>query len=206
MLFSCPVSSIKQRVLQWNPWGQVPWTLKIFTTWLGLCHNTLTPARTPRLGLCHNTHTDTSKNTKAWAVSQHTDTSKKTKDWAVTTHWHQQEHQGFSYVTTHWNQQEHKTYIKILSCSAVTWGLSSAMIISSLNNSIHPLKIEINPLKMVCGCPCGGAIQKQSHVQSSHPMECSCQYTIACTYIPAEPQCSAWKCDNWWHQAFKTVI
>ena len=42
------------------------------------CHNTLTPARTPRLGL-----------------SQHTDTSKNTKAWTVTTHRHQQEHQGF---------------------------------------------------------------------------------------------------------------
>ena len=41
------------------------------------CHNTLTPARTPRLGL-----------------SQHTDTSKNTKVWTVTTHRHQQEHQG----------------------------------------------------------------------------------------------------------------
>ena len=43
---------------------------------LGLCHNTLTTARTPKLGLSQ--HTDTSKNAKAWAVSQHTDTSKNT--------------------------------------------------------------------------------------------------------------------------------
>ena len=60
----------------------------------GLCHNTLTSARTPRLGLCHNT--DISKNTKAWAVSQHTDISENTKALGcVTTHWHQREHQGF---------------------------------------------------------------------------------------------------------------
>ena len=37
---------------------------------LGLdCHNTPTPARTPRLGLSQ--HTDTSKNTKAWTVTTH---------------------------------------------------------------------------------------------------------------------------------------
>ena len=30
---------------------------KRMTAWFELCHNTLTPARTPRLGLCHNTVT-----------------------------------------------------------------------------------------------------------------------------------------------------
>ena len=53
---------------------------------LGLCHNTLTPARTPTLGLLQNI--DTSKKIKAWNMSQYTDTdtSKNTKAWAVSQH------------------------------------------------------------------------------------------------------------------------
>ena len=131
---------------------------------LWLCHNTLTRTRTPRLGLCHNTltpartprlwlcrNTDTNKNTKAWAVSQHTDTSKNTE------------------ATLHY-------------CCIGMWRLSSATI-RSLHNSIHPpyTETEISPPKMVCGCPRGGVIIERSHMQSSHQMECFCQYTVTYT-------------------------
>ena len=49
---------------------------------LGLCHNTLTPARTLRLGLCHNTLTPV-RTPKLGLCHNTTDTSKNTKAWAV---------------------------------------------------------------------------------------------------------------------------
>ena len=51
----------------------------------GLCHNTLTPERGSRRGLCHNTLTP-ARSPKLWVVSQHTDTRNRLKPWAATTH------------------------------------------------------------------------------------------------------------------------
>ena len=52
----------------------------------------------------------------------------------------------------------------------VMWGLSSAMI-SSLRNGIHNPEMEMNPLKMACHCPRGGAIKNgHTHSPSLHPM------------------------------------
>ena len=52
------------------------------------------------------------------------------------------------------------------------WGQFSAMT-SSFNNSIYPPEMKTHPLKMVCGCPCGGVVKwKGSHRQSSHAMKC----------------------------------
>ena len=61
----------------------------------------------------------------------------------------------------------------------VMWALSSAMI-CSLHNGIHLPETEINPLKMLCGCLCGGATKtslKYPNMQSSHPVEWICQCT-----------------------------
>ena len=58
------------------------------------------------------------------------------------------------------------SYIKMLLCT-VMWGLSSAMI-SCLNNGMHPPEVDINPLKMMCGCPCGGVIT-DSHTSNLLP-------------------------------------
>ena len=52
----------------------------------------------------------------------------------------------------------------------VVWGHSS-----------HPPQMERNPLKTVCGCPCGEVIKHWSH-----PVECTCQCTTACTWWPPE--------------------
>ena len=52
----------------------------------------------------------------------------------------------------------------LVMCCIVVKGLSSAMI-SSLRNSVHPPKMEINALKMAWGCPCGVLIW----VPSPHP-------------------------------------
>ena len=45
----------------------------------------------------------------------------------------------------------------------------SSAKINSLHNSIHPREREINPLKMVCGCPCGRVLGENGHtdMQSS---------------------------------------
>ena len=144
MLFSCPVCSLKQRVLQWNPWG------KCLECWKNL-----------QLDLgCVTIHWHQQEHQGLGCVTTHWHQQEHQGLGCVITHGHQQEHQGLGCVTTHWHQQEHKPYIKILLCSAVTWGVSSVMIISSLHNRIHPLEMVINPLKMVCGCPHGETIKK----------------------------------------------
>ena len=145
---------------------------------LGLCHNTLTINRTPRLGLCHNTltgtprpglsqHTDTNRNSKTWAVSQHTDTNRNTKTWAVSQH-------------TDTNRNT-KVTLKCYALHSYEGTIFSHD--KSLHNSIHPPEMEIYPLKMVCGCPCGRVIGEKMVIQTCnlHRMECTCQCSIAYT-------------------------
>ena len=76
------------------------------TPWLGLCHNTLTSARTPRLGLCHNL--------THWHQQEHqdlgchnTDTSKNTNAWAVSQHTDTSKNTQAWTVSQHWHQQKH---------------------------------------------------------------------------------------------------
>ena len=135
------------------------------------CHNTLTPARTPRLGLCHNTETpartprlglsqhtgtnndtsnNTSKNTKAWAVPQHTDTSKNTK-------------------------------ATLKCCYAPHSYLGTSLNHDKLLARKHPPSWNVN---MVCG----KVIQKFPHMQSSHPMQCTWQCTIVYARCPQSGQ------------------
>ena len=45
-------------------------------------------------------------------------------------------------------------------------------------------------LNVACGCPCGGVIKIQSHIQSSCLMECICQCTTAYSRCP--PECLVW--------------
>ena len=61
------------------------------------------------------------------------------------------------------------------------WGLSWAMI-STLDNGMHPPEVDVNPLKMMCGCSCGRVIIVTQAI--SYPMEFICWYTItpAITY------------------------
>ena len=46
-------------------------------------------------------------------------------------------------------------------CYLCMWGIRSAMI-SSLHNSTHAPKMEINPKETASGCPCGGVKSKNS--------------------------------------------
>ena len=81
----------------------------------------------------------------------------------------------------------------MLDLCIATWGLFSAMI-GSLHNSIHPLEMQIHPLKTVCSCPCGRVIKPVTHTVLSstlwnafvnvpshthsplmYPTECICQ-------------------------------
>ena len=39
-------------------------------------------------------------------------------------------------------------------------------MISSLRNRLHPPEMEINPLNMVCSCPCGVVIKKRGHTHN----------------------------------------
>ena len=39
--------------------------------------------------------------------------------------------------------------------------------LSSLYTSIHPPEVEINPLKMACGCPWGGVIKNSPNMQTA---------------------------------------
>ena len=128
---------------------------------LGMCHSTLTPAKTPWLGLCHSTP-DTCKNTKAWAVSQHTDTCKNTKAWDVS------QHTDTCKNTKAWAVSQHtdtckntKATLKYSMHYTVMSGLSLAMT-SSLHHSIHPPEMDINPLQMAPGCPCGRVNKKMA--------------------------------------------
>ena len=52
------------------------------------------------------------------------------------------------------------------------WRLSSAMR-NLLHNSVHPPEMEINPLKMVCSCPCGGVRKTTMHTMSHSGMHLS---------------------------------
>ena len=124
-------------------------------------------------------HTDTNKNTKAWAVSQHTDTSKNTEALAVSQHTDTNKNTKAWAVSQHTDTSKN-TEATLHYCCIGMWRLSSATI-RSLHNSIHPPETEISPPKTVCGCPRGGVIIERSHMQSSHQMECICQYTVTYT-------------------------
>ena len=127
---------------------------------LGLCDNTLTPARTPRLGLCDNTLTPA--RTPRLGLCDNTLTPAITTRLGLC-------HNTLTPATTsrlHWN---------VVMCCIAMWGLSLSMI-SSLCNSIHPSETKQNPSKTIRG---GTILKQQSHTQSSHPMECICQCTTA---------------------------
>ena len=167
--------------------------------WLGLCHID-TSKNTKAWAVSH--HTDTSKNTQAWAVSQHTDTSKNTKAWAVSQHtdtskntkaWAVSQHSDTSKNTKAWAQSQHTDASKNTKAWAVSQyivmqGLSSVTI-KSLHNSIHPPEMEINSLKMVCGC-----LKMVTHaIFSSYGMHLSvynCMYWVT-LHPHLTPQCSA---------------
>ena len=100
-------------------------------------------------------------------------------------------------ATTHWHRQERQGYISIAVRCIIMWGKPSAMI-GSLHKSTLLPEVGIDPLKMVCGCPCDRVIIKnvlnQLCMQSFHPMKSICWCTVAYRYIyyasTWPPECS----------------
>ena len=73
----------------------------------------------------------------------------------------------------------------------VTLGLSSS-VTDSLHNNIHPLQVEIKPLKMVWGCPCDGVID-DGH---AHDPLSPCEMHLSAYSCRWCPECSAGECSK----------
>ena len=143
-----------------------------FSPWLGLYHNTLTPAATPRLGPCHNTLT--LARTPRPGLCHNTLTPARTPKLGLC-------HNTLTPSRTSMLGLCHNALI----LARTPRGLFSA-IISSLQNDIHTPEMETNPLKTACSCPCGRVMKTvTSTILSSHPKECI--YRRTTTYILGDP-------------------